>query len=528
MHAPRKLGLFFFLVAVAGAGYFVVTLLPQLIANYQKAAEFHPVWGTIYLVACSIVGLVILGLAGWTIWMLTANSRLKRSRRASRSRAPSQMTVAERESEFNSRLAESQSLADDAALADDVRGPIRQAGEELADKLASQTLEIVAFGTISSGKSSLLNTLAGQEFFRTDAKGGTTAARNEIPWPGVDKVVLVDTPGLAEIDGRERESLARRAARDADLVLFVADGPLRDFEFRLLEQLAELEKRVLVCLNKEDWFQPADRDLLAGQIAEQVRRIVPREDVVTVRARPITRSRVRVLPDGREIEEAVELEPDISALAERMMAIVGRDGRDLLLANLLLRARGLVAEARQQVQTVLDRRAQQLVDRTMWQAGGAAALSPLPLLDVAAALALSTKMVVGLARIYRQPVDWDTATRLVGELGKNLVSILGTTAVAPAIGSALATALKAAPGVGTIAGGVLQGLVQALVTRWIGQVFVVYFRDEMKEPATGWAALARAKWDEVTRPAELLQLVKTGVARLGHRAGEDHSVKPKS
>src|SRR6185295_2165471 len=116
--------------------------------------------------------------------------------------------------------------------------------------------------------------------------------------------------------------------------------------------------------------------------------------------------------------------------------------------------------------------------------------------------------------IYRQPLDWDTAARLVGELGKNLVSILGTTAVAPAIGTALATALKAAPGVGTIAGGVLQGLVQALVTRWIGQVFIAYFRDEMKEPAIGWAGLARAKWDEITRPAELVQLVKTGVSRL--------------
>ena len=63
--------------------------------------------------------------------------------------------------------------------------------------------------------------------------------------------------------------------------------------------------------------------------------------------------------------------------------------------------------------------------------------------------------------------------------------------------------------------GALQGLVQALVTRWIGRVFCDYFRGEMQQPTSGWAGLAREKWNEVTRPAELAQLVKAGAARLG-------------
>ncbi len=39
---------------------------------------------------------------------------------------------------------------------------------------------------VSSGKSSLLNALAGREMFRTDVRAGTTLARNEVPWPGVE------------------------------------------------------------------------------------------------------------------------------------------------------------------------------------------------------------------------------------------------------------------------------------------------------------------------------------------------------
>ena len=45
-----------------------------------------------------------------------------------------------------------------------------------------------------------------------------------------------------------------------------------------------MEKRIVVCLNKEDWYRPADRDLLLGQLAEQVGRWVPRENVVALRA----------------------------------------------------------------------------------------------------------------------------------------------------------------------------------------------------------------------------------------------------
>ena len=71
------------------------------------------------------------------------------------------------------------------------------------------------------------------------------------------------------------------------------------------------------------------------------------------------------------------------------------------------------------------------------------------------------------------------------------------------------------PGVGTISGGVLQGLVQVLVTRWIGGVFIEYFRNEMSETATDWASLARAQWAKVTQPEELARLVKTGIDAAG-------------
>ena len=146
--------------------------------------------------------------------------------------------------------------------------------------------------------------------------------------------------------------------------------------------------------------------------------------------------RTRILADGSQSEETVEVEPDISragrADARRSCA---RDGRDLLLANLLLQSRGLVAEAKAQVQTELDKRAGEIVDRSMWQAGAAAALSPLPVVDLAAGVGITSHMVLQLARVYRQSIDLDTAGRLLAELGKQLVSVAGANVAAPAAAS---------------------------------------------------------------------------------------------
>jgi uncharacterized protein (DUF697 family) len=197
------------------------------------------------------------------------------------------------------------------------------------------------------------------------------------------------------------------------------------------------------------------------------------------------------------------------------LLIVERDGRDLLLANLLLQSRGLVDESKQRVLSALDARADEVINKYMWAAGGVAAINPIPLLDLAGGSAITVKMVLDLAAVYKQPIDVDTIVTLLGQLGKNLIAMVGATAAAPALAAGIGSLLKTVPGVGTIAGGIIQGLVQALVTRWIGGVFVEYFRNEMQPPPGGLAELARRQWAEVTKPEQLKKLIQLGRERLG-------------
>ena len=60
---------------------------------------------------------------------------------------------------------------------------------------------------------------------------------------------------------------------------------VRAAEHELLERLGQMEKPIIVCLNKEDWYDDYDRDQLLKQIREQVAEQVHATNVVAVHMR---------------------------------------------------------------------------------------------------------------------------------------------------------------------------------------------------------------------------------------------------
>ena len=501
-----------FVMALLGLG--LIWLPGWVISNYHTVAAFGAIWGYLYFLAVGLGTVLVLTSGAWTLWKLFGASLSKKRRSARRSKNPSELSQSEKDFEINENLEHVEQLSKDASDDELLQEQLNPLIKELEQKREAETLEIVAFGTISSGKSSVLNLLSGSHVFSTDVRGGTTVTRNEIPWPGIDRVTLVDTPGIGEIDGVDHVHIAAESAKDADIVLVVVDGPLRQSEHDLLSQLGEMEKRTVICLNKSDWYSQSDRDKLVGQIFDQTGSFVNKKDIVCIQAQAGTRTRRKILADGTEIEESVQVDPNIQPLAERMIDIVKKDGKKLLMANLLLQSRGLVEKARDRVKDSLDRKAWNIVEKYQWGAGGVAAVSPFPVFDLLAGSAISTKMILDLAEVYQQKVDIETASRWLGEMGKNLVGVLGAQGATVAVTSVVASIVKSVPIAGTIAGGVLQGSVQALITRWIGMVFIEYFRTEMQTPEGGLAGLARRKWNVVTSADELRKLLQNAREKL--------------
>ncbi len=501
------------LVAMIGIGYLVLTLTPAAITGYSEAAKMNPYVGYAYLGLIAFGGMLFFGVLSWLVYRLWRNTKENSRQTERRSRNPSELSSAERTAELGDNLQRSREHAEDAFRSPRLRSEIESAIAELEAKRSAKRLEIVAFGSISSGKSSLLNALAGREAFRTDVIGGTTTSECWAPWPDADEVRLVDTPGIAEVQGEQHGAEAAGAAEDADLVLFVVDGPMREFERALLTPLAKMEKRIVLCLNKADWYDRREREELLSQLREQTTGVVKSADIVAVRSRPTLRPQVRQRADGSQETVEVEEPPNIGPLADRLLEIVRDEGADLLLANLLMQSRGLVDEARERVLSALDEEADRVINRYMWAAGGVAAVNPVPLLDLAGGSAVTVKMVLDLAGVYKQKIDADTVIEILSQLGKNLLAMLGASAAAPALGAAVGSFLKTIPGVGTLAGGALQGVVQALVTRWIGRVFRTYYRSGMQAPE-GIAELARNEWQILTRPDELRKLIALGREHL--------------
>ncbi len=144
----------------------------------------------------------------------------------------------------------------------------------MGEKLEAGRLEIVVFGEISTGKSALINALVGDVVTQVNVQGGWTKDVWHVDWNGSgycvpgfarSQVVLVDTPGLNEVDGAARAQMAHDAAARADMVLFVTDSDLNETEYMALSELASGNKPILLVFNKIDLYAPSEREQLIGQ-----------------------------------------------------------------------------------------------------------------------------------------------------------------------------------------------------------------------------------------------------------------------
>lgn len=98
-------------------------------------------------------------------------------------------------------------------------------GTTLNDTPSAERTHIAFFGRMNSGKSSLINALAGQEISIVSQIGGTTTDLVKKPMEiyGIGPCILVDTAGFDDEGdlGSRRVAVTKRAAEQADLAVLV-------------------------------------------------------------------------------------------------------------------------------------------------------------------------------------------------------------------------------------------------------------------------------------------------------------------
>jgi len=299
--------------------------------------------------------------------------------------------------------------------------------EAISRKLEMGRVEIVIFGEIDTGKSALINALVGQTVAEVDVRGGWTKEVWTAAWnaggyvvPGFEKsqVVLLDTPGINEVEGAARATIAHEAASRADLILFVTDSDLNHTEYAALVQLAASHKPILLVLNKIDNYTLEQRRQLRETLFQRLQGIIGPDALVETAADPLPREFVFEAADGTVRSEYRQPPPQIEALKERILEMLARDGKALVALNAAMYA----ADKSDRIGAMKVRMRDEIATRTIWSYAAmkaiGVALNPIPAADVLGGSAVDVTMVVTLAHVYGISLTWTNARQLIESIIK--------------------------------------------------------------------------------------------------------------
>lgn len=428
----------------------VIVFIWLAIGMINGLLEFHErLLALPLLVRAPLIALVAAAFAGvaWLAWKLFRPSA-RRSGSRNKAVIPDRQSIETRVAELAVRNADVASLEQELI--------------ELDRRRHSGECHVAVFGEISTGKSSLIRSLAAEAAPEVDVIGGTTrwVRHFQGSLPDGRELMLADMPGTGEVSGSQREQLARDEALRAHAVIYVVSSDLTRAQDTELRWLAGFGKPLILALNKVDLFDEAERTTLLDTFAKRYAGVC--RAIVGISAGGSERFDRR-LADGRIEQVTRERRAEINHLLEALMEVTSggaaalESGREAaVLASVDQRSQLLASN-------VAERESELTVIRYTRRAVVGAMAAVAPGSDIIIQGALGTAMVRELARIHDVPVRELDVENLLARLG---LTIRNTTAIVLAIAG---NALKAFPGLGTLGGGMLHAIAYGLAFDSLGR-----------------------------------------------------------
>jgi GTPase len=370
--------------------------------------------------------------------------------------------------------------------------------KELLAKLDRSIFQVAVFGMVGRGKSSLLNALIGQEVFQTGVLHGVTRTSQQVVWdidnwqdafdvekdtPAIlqEAIEFIDTPGIDEIAGRERQLIAEDIASKVDLILFIIAGDITELELQTLSQLRAAGKPILLIFNKVDRYPDLDRLAIHAKIRdERVKDILSPDEIILVAAAPVI-IRAAARADGSMGVSYHPATPQVAALKSRIVEILQCEGKSLAALNAMLAADRLQTQTIDLKMERRDEGANDIIWQSVMTKAIAIAINPITAADIIAGAAIDIATILRLSKFYGIPMTRSGAVGLLQSIimgmGGLTISELATNIGLSGIKSLLAIVAPASGGISLApytAIALTQAGIAGVSTYAIGQVTKTY------------------------------------------------------
>jgi small GTP-binding protein len=326
--------------------------------------------------------------------------------------------------------AQIQAMLDDTSIPSAVRQELHREFSEMeaiSEKLRKSEIHVAAFGRVGTGKSSLLNALLGFEAFTTSPLHGETTFQQRSDWESAssEHIVLIDTPGIDELDGETREALARSVAGIADIVLMVCEGDMTDTEIRAAKELAKRNRPLLLVLNKADRYPRAELQTLLGHLRERCADFIDPDNVLATSAAPRPEKLIRVDASGAETMQERARKPYVGTLKSHLWDILEKDGKTLAALNAALFTHEVDGRIAAKIVGARKTVAERIIGNYCLAKGLVVAVNPVPVADLLAAAGTDVAMVRHLGNVYGFQMSRHEAGKLLLTISAQLLLLMG-------------------------------------------------------------------------------------------------------
>tara|TARA_B100000212_G_scaffold126829_1_gene95125 strand:- start:86 stop:1360 length:1275 start_codon:yes stop_codon:yes gene_type:complete len=274
-------------------------------------------------------------------------------------------------------------------------------------RLKEKTMRVGVYGKASVGKSSILNTILNEKYFKTDIINGSTkeielktiSFKNGL----IKKIELIDFPGF-DIQVTHNKSKNNITLMNLDLILFIVSGDLNRIELSELNFLINNGKKIIIVFNKIDIWNNRELNTLLNNIKDKLPNDI----------------RVPIIINSNKKYNSIILN---ESLNDYLMRTIYRVGYSIMIYNTLYLASRLAINIKKKRLNKRRKEAQKIIGRFATLKASSVALNPLLFLDIASSLTLDTALIHELSKLYGLKIRKDSARKLIKTISINNISL---------------------------------------------------------------------------------------------------------